>query len=170
LAGGWRRRSAQLRHRRLLRLGQDGPPEEAGGGDGGVAVGWGLLVGGVGWWGLQFRGCGFFGSTGDLSLNKPVVALASSPSGGGYWLVAGDGGVFSFGDAAQVGSAVSPGLAGTVGASSSSSSSSAAGRPSLLTGMADGTVVPFGHARFCGSMYRQRLGSPIVGVALAAVG
>ena len=32
---------------------------------------------------------------------------------------------------------------------------------------ADGTVVPFGHARFCGSMYRRRLGSPTVGTALA---
>ena len=32
-------------------------------------------------------------------LNKPVVGMAATPDGGGYWLVAADGGVFSFGDA-----------------------------------------------------------------------
>jgi hypothetical protein len=32
-------------------------------------------------------------------LNQPVVGMASSPSGNGYWLVAADGGIFSFGDA-----------------------------------------------------------------------
>jgi hypothetical protein len=31
--------------------------------------------------------------------------MASSPDGGGYWLVASDGGVFSYGDAAFYGSA-----------------------------------------------------------------
>ena len=32
-------------------------------------------------------------------LNQPVVGMAPTPSGEGYWLVAADGGVFSFGDA-----------------------------------------------------------------------
>ncbi|MDA8367272.1 MAG: hypothetical protein M0Z62_10010, partial [Actinomycetota bacterium] len=32
-------------------------------------------------------------------LNKPVVGMAATPDGGGYWLVAADGGIFSFGDA-----------------------------------------------------------------------
>ena len=31
--------------------------------------------------------------------NAPVVGMASTPSGKGYWLVAADGGIFSFGDA-----------------------------------------------------------------------
>ena len=32
-------------------------------------------------------------------LNQPIVAMAASSSGHGYWLVASDGGVFAFGDA-----------------------------------------------------------------------
>jgi len=37
-------------------------------------------------------------------LNRPVVAVAATRSGLGYWLVAADGGVFSFGDARYAGS------------------------------------------------------------------
>jgi hypothetical protein len=33
-----------------------------------------------------------------------VTGIASSPDGHGYWLVAGDGGVFAFGDAGFFGS------------------------------------------------------------------
>jgi len=34
------------------------------------------------------------GATGSIKLNQPVVGLAPTPSGQGYWLVASDGGVF----------------------------------------------------------------------------
>jgi len=34
-----------------------------------------------------------------------VVGMAATPSGNGYWLVAADGGIFSYGDAAFDGSA-----------------------------------------------------------------
>ena len=34
-----------------------------------------------------------------MHLNRPVVGMAVDASGGGYWLVATDGGIFSFGDA-----------------------------------------------------------------------
>ena len=37
-------------------------------------------------------------------LNKPVVALAATSDGQGYWMVASDGGVFSYGDAHFFGS------------------------------------------------------------------
>src|SRR3954463_12076376 len=37
-------------------------------------------------------------------LNQPVVGMASDPSGSGLWLVANDGGVFSFGSAHFYGS------------------------------------------------------------------
>jgi hypothetical protein len=47
----------------------------------------------------------FYGSTGSLVLNKPVVGMAASPSGKGYWLVASDGGIFNYGDAPFQGSA-----------------------------------------------------------------
>jgi hypothetical protein len=35
----------------------------------------------------------------EIILNKPIVDMAATPSGNGYWLVASDGGIFSFGDA-----------------------------------------------------------------------
>ena len=37
-------------------------------------------------------------------LNKPIVGMTATPDGHGYWLVASDGGVFNFGDAAFYGS------------------------------------------------------------------
>jgi hypothetical protein len=40
---------------------------------------------------------------GGRTLNAPVVAMTADPTGG-YWLVAADGGVFSFGPAAFFGS------------------------------------------------------------------
>ena len=49
----------------------------------------------------------FYGSTGGQPLNKPIVGMAATPDGKGYWLVATDGGVFAFGDAGFFGSAVS---------------------------------------------------------------
>ena len=38
------------------------------------------------------------------ALNAPIVGMAATPDGGGYWLVGADGGVFSFGDAHFYGS------------------------------------------------------------------
>jgi hypothetical protein len=37
-------------------------------------------------------------------LNKPIVGIAATPDGQGYWEVASDGGLFAFGDAAFYGS------------------------------------------------------------------
>jgi hypothetical protein len=34
-----------------------------------------------------------------MKLNKPIVGMATTANGEGYWLVASDGGIFSFGDA-----------------------------------------------------------------------
>jgi hypothetical protein len=48
----------------------------------------------------------FAGSLANQALNGPVVGIAGTPSGQGYWLTAGDGGVFAFGDAGFFGSAV----------------------------------------------------------------
>ena len=39
-----------------------------------------------------------------MRLNQPIVGMAATPSGQGYWLVASDGGIFSFGDARFYGS------------------------------------------------------------------
>jgi hypothetical protein len=37
-------------------------------------------------------------------IQKPAVAIRSTPTGNGYWIAAADGGIFSFGDAAYFGS------------------------------------------------------------------
>src|SRR6202034_1213924 len=50
----------------------------------------------------------FYGSTGSIHLNSPVVGMAAGPGGNGYWLVAADGGVFNYGSAHFYGSAGSP--------------------------------------------------------------
>src|SRR3984957_15898550 len=46
----------------------------------------------------------FYGSTGSIHLNQPVVGMAAGPGGGGYWLVASDGGIFAYGTAPFLGS------------------------------------------------------------------
>ncbi len=73
-------------------------------------VGLGTGPNGKGYWlvasdgGLfAFGDAKFFGSTGNIRLNQPVVGMASN-RGNGYWLVASDGGLFSFGSAPFYGS------------------------------------------------------------------
>ena len=71
-------------------------------GDGVLPAGYWLVAsdGGV----FSFGDAGFYGSTGNIVLNKPIVGITATPDGKGYWLVASDGGVFSFGDAGFYGS------------------------------------------------------------------
>ena len=66
-------------------------------------------AGATGWWpptaaSSAFGDARFYGSTGNIALNKPVVGMATSLTGRGYWLVASDGGIFSYGDASFYGS------------------------------------------------------------------
>lgn len=58
-------------------------------------------------------GAPFFGSTGGLRLNQSVVGMAATSDGGGYRLVAADGGIFDFGDAVFGGSLPGSGVAVT---------------------------------------------------------
>ena len=53
---------------------------------------------------FSFGDAQYYGSTGSISLNRPVVGMAATTDGKGYWLVASDGGIFSFGDAGFFGS------------------------------------------------------------------
>ncbi len=53
---------------------------------------------------FSFGDAHFFGSTGGVHLNQPIVGMTPTPDGNGYWLVATDGGIFTFGDAVFVGS------------------------------------------------------------------
>jgi hypothetical protein len=51
---------------------------------------------------------------GGTHLNAPVVGMAPTADGNGYWLVASDGGVFGFGDATYEGSMGGEALAGPI--------------------------------------------------------
>ena len=59
----------------------------------------GLLAGGLRRRHLPYGDATFYGSTGSIHLNQPIVGMAATPDGKGYWLVASDGGIFSYGDA-----------------------------------------------------------------------
>ena len=54
---------------------------------------------------FSFGDAAFHGSMGGKPLNKPIVGMAATSDGLGYWLVASDGGIFNFGDAGFFGSA-----------------------------------------------------------------
>jgi hypothetical protein len=101
----------------------------------------------------------------SLRPHRPVVGMASTPDGGGYWLVATDGGVFSYGTARFFGS----------------TGGMALNRP--IVGMAaapdgngywlvasDGGVFAYGSARFFGSTGAMALNRPVVGIAAAPDG
>jgi hypothetical protein len=49
-------------------------------------------------------GTNYYGSKADSWLKRPVVGMASTPTGGGYWLLRSDGRVMTFGDATRKGS------------------------------------------------------------------
>ncbi len=53
---------------------------------------------------FTFGNAVFKGSTGDIKLNKPAVAMLVNPTGSGYWIMASDGGVFTFGAVPFLGS------------------------------------------------------------------
>ncbi|MHB1763756.1 MAG: hypothetical protein ACYCS4_13650, partial [Acidimicrobiales bacterium] len=81
------------------------------------------------------------------SLAAPVVGIASTPDGRGYWEVASDGGVFAFGDAQFYGSmGAKPLAAPVVGIASTPD-----GR-GYWEVASDGGVFAFGDAQFYGSM------------------
>jgi hypothetical protein len=86
--------------------------------------------------------------------------MTPSVSGRGYWLVASDGGVFSFGDAAFYGSMGGMVLSRPVVAISSAPD----GAGYWLVG-GDGGLFAFGSARYHGSMGGVSLQAPVVGLA-----
>jgi hypothetical protein len=108
---------------------------------------------------------GFFGSTGDMALNKPIVGIAPTPTGKGYWLVASDGGIFSFGDAAFFGSTGSM----TLNKPIVGMGSTPTGKGYWLVA-SDGGIFSFGDAAFLGSTGAIVLNKPIVGMGLTPSG
>jgi N-acetylmuramoyl-L-alanine amidase/ribosomal protein L24E len=90
----------------------------------------------------------------------PVVGMAPTPDGKGYWLVASDGGIFTFGDAAFIGSeGGSPLHAPIVGMAPTPD-----GKGYWLVA-SDGGIFTFGDAGFFGSEGAATLNAPIVGMA-----
>ena len=83
---------------------------------------------------------------GPSHLNRPVVGMAATPDGRGYWLVASDGGIFAFGDAGFYGSTGNIVLARPVVGMASASR----GQGYWLVA-SDGGIFAFGDAPFYGS-------------------
>ena len=94
-----------------------------------------------------------------MRLNAPIVGMAATPDGRGYWIAGSDGGVFSFGDAKFAGSMGGKRLNDPV-------VGIATGRQGggywLVS--ADGGVFSFGSAHFWGSMGGRHLNAPVVGM------
>ncbi len=98
-------------------------------------------------------------------LNRPIVGMAATADGAGYWLVASDGGIFSFGDAQFYGSTGAIRLNQPI----VGMASTADGRGYWLVA-SDGGIFSFGDAQFYGSTGAIRLNQPIVGMASTADG
>jgi ribosomal protein L24E len=86
--------------------------------------------------------------------------MAATPSGKGYWLVARDGGIFSFGDAAFAGSTGAIRLNKPIFAMTASPT----GRGYWFVA-SDGGVFTFGDAQFLGSTGGAPPGTPVTGMA-----
>jgi hypothetical protein len=114
---------------------------------------------------FSFGGAPYYGSTGGMVLNKPVVGMAATSDGGGYWLVASDGGVFSYGDASFYGSTGSLVLNQPV-----VGMAAVPGGGGYWLVAADGGIFSFGSAQFHGSTGSMHLNQPVVGMAAAADG
>jgi large repetitive protein len=99
------------------------------------------------------------------SMPLPVVDIAPTPDGKGYWLVNGAGDISPHGSAQNYGS-----LAGmALGAPIVAMAPTPSGKGYWLVA-SDGGVFSFGDAAFYGSMGGQHLNAPIVGVAATASG
>jgi ribosomal protein L24E len=107
----------------------------------------------------------FFGSTGSVKLNSPIVGMANTPSGNGYWFVAADGGVFTFGDAKFFGSTGAVRLNKPIVGMAATPS----GNGYWLVAT-DGGIFSFGDAKFFGSTGAVKLNKPIVGMAATPSG
>jgi len=109
---------------------------------------------------FSYGDAGFYGSTGNIKLNRPIVGMASTPTNGGYWMVATDGGIFSFGDAGFFGSAGGETLKTPIAAMANTHT----GRGYWLAEQ-DGTIFNYGDAAAVGSAPGVSFSDPVVGIA-----
>jgi surface antigen len=110
-----------------------------------------------------------YGGTASMTLSRPMVSAVATADGKGYWMVAGDGGIFPFGEALQH----SYGSTGNIRLNQP-----IVGMAPTLSGngywlvAADGGIFPFGDAlqHSYGSTGNIRLNKPVVGMARTASG
>ena len=109
-----------------------------------------------------FQGAPSFGSpaSSNLQLASPIVGMDATPDGHGYWLVASDGGIFTYGDAQFYGSAGAIHLNMPIVGMAATPD----GRGYWLVA-SDGGIFTYGDARFYGSTGAIHLNMPIVGMA-----
>ena len=93
-------------------------------------------------------------------LNAPIVGMAATPDGGGYWMVASDGGIFAYGDAHFYGSTGNIRLNQPVVGMAATPD----GKGYWMVA-ADGGIFAYGDAHFYGSTGNIRLNQPVVGMA-----
>ncbi len=109
---------------------------------------------------FSFGGNAFYGSTGGMRLNAPVIGMAGSGDHRGYWLLASDGGIFAFGDAGFHGSTGGMHLNQPVVGMAVTPS----GHGYWLVAR-DGGIFAFGDGGFHGSTGGMHLNQPVVGMA-----
>jgi hypothetical protein len=100
------------------------------------------------------------GPEGGMRLADDLVGIAAHPAGGGYWAVARDGGIFSFGNAPFRGSTGDISLNEPIVGMAAHPS----GEGYWLVA-SDGGVFSFGAVGFHGSMGDRALNQPVVGMA-----
>jgi hypothetical protein len=122
---------------------------------------WSVTAGGK----VTAGGAPFFGDASSFALNAPIIDIAATPSGNGYWLLGSDGGIFSFGDAAFHGSTGGRRLNQPVVAMAATPS----GNGYWLLA-SDGGIFSFGDAAFRGSTGNLDLNRPIVSMAATTTG
>ncbi len=105
---------------------------------------------------VAFGTAGNYGSVVGAKLTEPIVGMAATPSGSGYWLVAADGGIFAFGDARFAGSTGAQRLNQPIVGMAATPSGSG-----YWLVAADGGIFAFGDAPFLGSIGGQSLTDPI---------
>jgi N-acetylmuramoyl-L-alanine amidase len=110
-------------------------------------------------------GTATLGPTAVTGANSPLVGMAATPDGRGYWLVGSDGGIFTFGDATFFGSTSAIRLNQPIVGMAATPD----GKGYWLVA-ADGGIFTFGDATFFGSTGAIRLNQPIVGMAATSDG
>ena len=100
-----------------------------------------------------------------VNLNAPIVGMAPTPDGGGYWMVGSDGGVFASGDAQFYGSTGNLHLNKPVVGMAATPD----GKGYWFVA-SDGGIFAYGDAQFYGSTGNLSLNEPIVGMTAAPAG